>query len=182
MKHALIFGLIFLLMAASVLAAAGDCTKFLNASLGTTACVGGNAGIGNFTGAVYGITLNTGQGNYELYAMDQDVLTTSIPRFAGGTIRGDQAALRIENSTGGLRFLAGLRSDVTGNDDDYVLYGYGGQIWTNALFNSTLGGQFGTNMTVGERLVVGSGGTIPMCLAHSRYSPHLLQMRRSWQW
>jgi len=70
-------------MIASALAAPGDCTKFINASGNTTACVGGNAGIGNFTGAVYGITLNTGQGDYELYGMNQNVLTSSNVSFKG---------------------------------------------------------------------------------------------------
>ncbi|MFZ2193778.1 MAG: FG-GAP-like repeat-containing protein [Candidatus Moraniibacteriota bacterium] len=39
---------------------------------------------GNATSA----TLNTGQGAYELYAMDQNVLTTSSPTFVGATLSG----------------------------------------------------------------------------------------------
>lgn len=82
MKQTIIFGLLFLLaLATSVLGAAGDCTKFLNATSGVTACVGGNAGIGNFTGPAYATTLNTGQGNFELYAMNQNVSTTSPVTF-----------------------------------------------------------------------------------------------------
>jgi hypothetical protein len=51
----------------------------------------GNVGIGinnpgsyklNVAGSVYAYTVNTGQGNYELYAMDQDVQTTDGVTFA----------------------------------------------------------------------------------------------------
>lgn len=43
------------------------------------------------SGAAEAATMNTGQGAYELYAMDQDVLTTSTPAFSGATMTGGLA-------------------------------------------------------------------------------------------
>src|SRR6185436_11701395 len=56
--------------------------------------IGGNAIAGtNFSvsaaGAIVGITLDTGLGAHELYAMDQDVLQASSPTFAGATFNGN---------------------------------------------------------------------------------------------
>ena len=48
-------------------------------------------GDANFTGAVYGATLDTGQGANELYDMDQNVLTSSSPTFSGLTMTGNVA-------------------------------------------------------------------------------------------
>ena len=48
-------------------------------------------GDANFTGAVYATTLDTGQGANELYDMNQNVLTTSSPTFAGLTMTGNVA-------------------------------------------------------------------------------------------
>ena len=68
--------LILVLVSGLVLAAAGDPTKFLNATLSPTVWVGGNAGIVNATGPGIFITLNTGQGAQEIYGWNASVFVT----------------------------------------------------------------------------------------------------------
>src|SRR6056297_1977357 len=46
-------------------------------------------GDGKVNGAFTSNTLNTGQGDNELYAMNQNLETTDSPTFAGGTFNGD---------------------------------------------------------------------------------------------
>ena len=58
-------------------------------TLGTISTGVWNAGAVTSSGAIAGTTLNSGQGAYELYAMNQDVETTDSPTFAGGTFNGD---------------------------------------------------------------------------------------------
>ncbi len=47
-----------------------------------------SAGGVTLTGAIAGATVNTGQGSYELYDMDQNVLTTSSPTFVTAKLSG----------------------------------------------------------------------------------------------
>lgn len=47
-----------------------------------------SAATGVFSGALSAATLNTGNGAYELYAMDQNVRTTDTPAFAGASFTG----------------------------------------------------------------------------------------------
>ena len=64
----------------SLNARSGEFTGTLNVdSLHSTKGI--TATTGTFSGALSSTTLNTGNGNYELFAMDQDVLTTSSPTF-----------------------------------------------------------------------------------------------------
>ncbi|MFH1860038.1 MAG: hypothetical protein ABH870_03360, partial [bacterium] len=93
MKRTLIIGLIFLILIGIAYATPGDCTKFLNATLNQTVCVGGNAGIVNATGEGHFTTVNTGQGNYELFAMNQDVESTDAVTFL--TINTGQGAQEV---------------------------------------------------------------------------------------
>ena len=46
------------------------------------------AATGVYSSTLEASTLNTGQGDNELYGMDQDVLTTSTPAFSGATMTG----------------------------------------------------------------------------------------------
>jgi len=55
-------------------------------------------------------TVNTGQGDYELYAMNQDVETTDTPTFAGETITGDLFLSNAEQ-TEGYKWTAGTYPD-----------------------------------------------------------------------
>lgn len=77
-----------------------------------------NAGAYTVTGALAGTTLNTGQGAYELYAMNQDLESTDSVSFATIT----EGANAVPNATDPLSFfaattsaqLAGVLSDETG--------------------------------------------------------------------
>lgn len=56
---------------------------------GLSATYGVSAATGVFSGALTAATLNTGHGANELYDMDQNVLTTSSPTFAGLILNGN---------------------------------------------------------------------------------------------
>jgi len=73
-------------------------------------------------GSLGGTTLNTGQGNYELYAMDQNVLTSSSPAFSGMILSGDlnlgANTITISHTT----LISNLNADyLDGNDSSYFL-------------------------------------------------------------
>jgi len=53
-----------------------------------TVTYGVAAATGVYSSTLEASTLNTGQGDNELYGMDQDVLTTSTPAFSGATMTG----------------------------------------------------------------------------------------------
>ncbi len=95
-------------------------------------------------------TIDTGQGANQLYGMDQPVLSTSSPVFAGMTVNGQinvvgaQGTTNYHNGTGSDKWLMGIRSDVTGNENDYVMYGYGGSIIPNSPIVSSSTGAFTT--------------------------------------
>ncbi len=85
---------------------------------------GGLALAGNLVanGSLSGTTLNTGQGNYELYAMDQNVLTSSSPTFSGIILSGDlnlgTNTITISHTT----LISNLNADyLDGNDSSYFL-------------------------------------------------------------
>ncbi|MBI5415141.1 hypothetical protein HZA38_06555 [Candidatus Peregrinibacteria bacterium] len=112
-------------------------------------------------GAITGITLNTGQGAYELYAMDQNVLTTSTPTFASGSVLGsltfttnniaDSGALTIKSATTNALT---LDSGTTGN----VNLGTGNNAKTIAIGTGTAGNTFniGTDNTTKDTINIGS--------------------------
>src|SRR6056297_3497046 len=98
-KSILIMGLCLFLSSFFVLGAVpdntylGDVSSYFKGNLwiGTdsaseTFFVEGN---GKINGAFTTNTLNTGQGDNELYAMNQNLETTDSPTFAGGTFNGD---------------------------------------------------------------------------------------------
>jgi len=73
-------------------------------------------------GSLSGTALNTGQGNYELYAMDQNVLTSSSPTFSGIILSGDlnlgTNTITISHTT----LISNLNADyLDGNDSSYFL-------------------------------------------------------------
>lgn len=59
-----------------------------------------NSGTGTFTGAISATTLSTGQGNNELYGMNQNVRTTSSPTFA--SVKSGRDFIKWETFTGTL--------------------------------------------------------------------------------
>ena len=83
-----------------------------------TVAIWTNAGGLTLTGAIAGATVNTGQGAYELYAMNQDLESTDSVSFATIT----EGANAVPNATDPLSFfaattsaqLAGVLSDETG--------------------------------------------------------------------
>jgi len=72
--------LILLVLITAVYAGENDPVCFGNTTTDTV-CIGGDEGIVNATGEGHFVTVNTGQGNNELYAMDQDVESTDDVTF-----------------------------------------------------------------------------------------------------
>ena len=68
-------------------------------------------------GKIGGATLNTGQGNYELYAMNQDLESTDSPTFED--IVADSTYFRIANITGNLKAVT-YGSDATVTDAELL--------------------------------------------------------------
>lgn len=87
---------------------------------------------------IQGTTLNTGQGNYELYAMNQDVLTTSSPTFAGLTLNG--------NLILGSHALTTTNTDLISNLNADLLDGQQGAYYLNTAtnFSGDLTGTYNT--------------------------------------
>src|SRR6185503_16594083 len=92
-------------------------------NIGANAIAGTNFNVSG-AGAIVGISLDTGNGANELFAMDQNVLQASSPTFAGLTLNGnldmtDDLVLNI--GAAGTDFLAGggltLADILTVNDD-----------------------------------------------------------------
>lgn len=90
MKKVLLYIAIFILCSFIALGAPGDPTCFINATGGKTACVGGNYGIGNFTGnitgnyfCIGGVCKNTWPTGTFVYSdyIDQDLNTTNQVEF-----------------------------------------------------------------------------------------------------
>ena len=89
-----------------------SCTAISDVYLSNTGDTGTGAYI--FTGGTFDTdTLNTGQGDNELYAMNQNVLTTSYPTFAGSystesiTVFGDNKFLFLKDATDNYRIALG---------------------------------------------------------------------------
>jgi len=77
-----IFGFLILLVLIMVAHAGENDPVCFGNTTTDTVCVGGDEGIVNATGEGHFVTVNTGQGNNELYAMNQDIESTDAVTFA----------------------------------------------------------------------------------------------------
>lgn len=85
----------------------------LNGTVGSLSLTYGiNAATGVFSGALAAATLNTGQGAYELYKMDQNVDTTASPTFSGASLTYGLSAATVAASGD---VSVGGNLDLTGN-------------------------------------------------------------------
>jgi len=78
------------------------------------------------TGALAGATLNTGQGAYELFAMNQDVESTDTVTFDDTTIQGADPAIIFDPTTAtDTEFYIAINEDAGGDDNDTFTIGKG---------------------------------------------------------
>ena len=133
---------------------------------GTATITGGSltGGVdGNFTGELNSLTLNTGQGDYELYAMNQDLETSDSPTFAGGTYNslfidqnGDGIALNIDSEATSSNVVS-ISNEGTGNSLFLDQNGDGIGLFIDS--EATTVGKYGLTVNTGGLTTASFGGS-----------------------
>src|SRR6185503_7404366 len=132
-------------------------------NIGANAIAGTNFNVSG-AGAIVGISLDTGNGANELFAMDQNVLQASSPTFAGLTLNGnldmtDDLVLNI--GAAGTDFTAGggltLAELLTVNDDVDLVFAAGENLNLDGATtaNTTTGGVIDLNVNSGDVANIG---------------------------
>lgn len=128
-------------------------------------------------------TLSTGQGQYELYAMDQDVLTSSNVTFNKGTFT--NASTTGFTASGNVYFTGLTGQSCLGTSASGLLQagtctgGSGNSAWTlgsGLIYNATSTDEvgIGTSTPQNTLTVVGNGNTSPFVVASSTGTTNLL--------
>jgi len=121
------------------------------------------------TGSLQGITLDTGQGAYELYAMDQNVLTASSPQFAGLTLTGNLSLGANTLTTTNTTLVSNLNADyLDGQHGNYYapLANISGTQNYLAKFGAS-GNSIGNSLIFDNGTNVGIGTTNPLYPLHA---------------